>query len=63
LFIVSSPSGHATPTLAKSLCHVLLYHPGRHLQALGDLLLAQTMYVLQHDRRVAFRWQSAQHDA
>src|SRR5471032_1716217 len=60
-FIVSSPTGHATSTLDERLRHVLLDHARRYLQTFRDLLVAQPLHILQHDRRVALRWQSAEH--
>jgi hypothetical protein len=49
--------------LGQSLPDVLLNHAGRYVQVLGDLLLGLAVHVLQHDRCLALRWQSAQHRA
>ncbi len=57
--IISSPAGHSAPTVGERLSDVLLNHAWRYVQVLGDLLLAPAVHVLQHDRCVALRRQSA----
>jgi hypothetical protein len=49
--------------VGQRLSHVLLDHAWRDVQVLRDLLVALAVHVLQDDRCVALRRQSAQHRA
>src|ERR1700722_11465785 len=59
-WVVTNPA-HPAPTMHQSLTEIFLDHIRRDAEPESDLLVAQTVPILQHDCRATFRRQLIQH--
>jgi hypothetical protein len=55
VFIASTQRGHSTTAAAERLCEILLHHAGRHAHAVRNFIVAEILYVPQHNGSVPSR--------